>query len=394
MIKAGTSENMENSTLHGSCLCTTVRFSVQGNPEKVFICYCQDCVKNSGAPYQLCAKYHRSQLHIEGSGDGYVGTWVVTKTTSGAEKHKKFCTQCGCTLWTVPMNHAGENVIVRAALIDDGSKMSATPQQTSTSLREEFEASAHSKNYQPLWTVFGQMVPSKPNPRAVPAIWRYNQLRPDLMKSGTIITAEEAERRVLMLVNPNMDAPHTTDTIYGGLQLVLPGETAPAHRHVAFALRFIIEGNDGFTAIEGQKIRMETGDVILTPSWCWHDHGNEGKDPMIWLDGLDLPLFRRFPVNFAEEYTECRYPALDTQDSPIRFPWRDVQAKLDGANLPYAVYHYKEGEALEIEWKEKDTFAVPAWCQIQHVCLPGEPAYLFAINDRPMLESLGFIRQA
>ena len=82
--------------------------------------------------------------------------------------------------------------------------MSATPQQTSTSLREEFEASAHSKNYQPLWTVFGQMVPSKPNPRAVPAIWRYDQLRPDLMKSGTIITAEEAERRVLMLVNPNM----------------------------------------------------------------------------------------------------------------------------------------------------------------------------------------------
>lgn len=67
-----------------------------------------------------CAKYHRSQLHIEGSGDGYIGTWVVTKTTSGAEKHKKFCTQCGCTLWTVPMNHAGENVIVRAALTDDG----------------------------------------------------------------------------------------------------------------------------------------------------------------------------------------------------------------------------------------------------------------------------------
>ncbi|RDH23262.1 plasma-membrane proton-efflux P-type ATPase [Aspergillus niger] len=120
MNKADTVENMENSTFHGSCLCTAVRFSVQGNPEKVFICYCQDCVKNSGTPYQLCAKYHRSQLHIEGSGDGYIGTWVVTKTTSGAEKHKKFCTQCGCTLWTVPMNHAGENVIVRAALTDDG----------------------------------------------------------------------------------------------------------------------------------------------------------------------------------------------------------------------------------------------------------------------------------
>ncbi|PYH76967.1 RmlC-like cupin [Aspergillus uvarum CBS 121591] len=320
--------------------------------------------------------------------------------------------------------------------------MTSTPSQTIASLKEELEASSHGNNYQPLWTVFGQMVPPKPNPRAVPAIWRYDQMRPDLMKAGAIITAEEAERRVLMLVNPNMDAPHTTDTIYGGLQLVLPGETAPAHRHVAFALRFIIEGNDGFTAIEGQKIRMETGDVILTPSWCWHDHGNEGKDPMIWLDGLDLPLFQRFPVNFAEEYTESRYPALDSDDSPIRFPWRDVEAVLDGAQLPYAVHHYqskgksylsdtisaqaerlspgyttvpcretcsflyhvKSGEGVsklttadgkehEIQWKAKDTFAVPAWCRTQHTCSSEEPAYLFAINDRPMLESLGFVRR-
>ena len=73
-----------------------------------------------------------------------------------------------------------------------------------------------------------------------------------------------------------LDPPRTTDTVYGGLQLVLPGETAPAHRHVAFALRFIIEGQDGFTAVEGQKIKMERADVILTPSWHWHDHGNEG----------------------------------------------------------------------------------------------------------------------
>ncbi|OGM40722.1 hypothetical protein ABOM_011036 [Aspergillus bombycis] len=321
--------------------------------------------------------------------------------------------------------------------------MTSTVSQTIASLKEEFDASAQDKNYQPLWTVFGQMVPPRPNPRAVPAIWRYDQIKPDLMKAGAFITAEEAERRVLMLVNPGMDAPHTTDAIYGGLQLVLPGETAPAHRHVAFALRLIIEGNGGFTAIEGQKIRMEPGDVVLTPSWCWHDHGNDGQDPIIWLDGLDLPLFQRLPVNFAEQYAENRYPALDTEDSPIRFPWRDVQAMLDGANLPYAIHHYHRrgksylsdtisaqaerlspgyttafhqetcsflyhvihgqgmsklitanGKESEIHWKAKDTFAVPAWCRIQHTSSPEEPAYLFAINDRPMLESLGLIRQA
>ena len=76
--------------------------------------------------------------------------------------------------------------------------------ETAASLEKEFETSSRSKNYKPLWTVFGQMVPPRPNPRAVPAIWRYDEIRPDLIKSGAIITAEEAERRVLMLVNPNM----------------------------------------------------------------------------------------------------------------------------------------------------------------------------------------------
>ncbi|PYH76968.1 hypothetical protein BO82DRAFT_406579 [Aspergillus uvarum CBS 121591] len=111
---------MEGEVYRGSCLCKAVSFSVRGSPEKVFICYCQDCVKNSGAPYQLCAKFHRSQLHFEANRDENIGTWVVTKTSSGAEKHKKFCAKCGCTLWTIPMNHGGEHLIVRAALVDHG----------------------------------------------------------------------------------------------------------------------------------------------------------------------------------------------------------------------------------------------------------------------------------
>ncbi|KAJ5306302.1 hypothetical protein PENANT_c017G04302 [Penicillium antarcticum] len=315
--------------------------------------------------------------------------------------------------------------------------------QTVDHVGEDLTMFPSEKHYAPLWTVLDKMVPPRPNPRAVPTVWRYNEMRPDLMKAGSIVTAEEAERRVLMLVNSNIEPPYTTDTIYGGLQLVLPGETAPAHRHVAFALRFIIEGEHGFTAIEGQKISMEIGDVILTPSWCWHDHGNEGTKPMVWLDGLDLPLFRNVPVNFAENYTSSRYPAIASEESPIQFPWRDVQNALDGDKLPYTIYHYsrkgqrhlsntisaqaerldagftasprqetcsflyhvKSGEGVsnlitsdgnktEIRWKEKDTFVVPAWCRIEHTCSSAEPAYLFAINDRPLLESLGLVRRA
>lgn len=107
----------------------------------------------------------------------------------------------------------------------------------------------------------------------------------------------------------DIEAPCTTDTLYAGLQLINPGEVAPAHRHRAFALRFIIEGERGFTAVEGEKVYMERGDVILTPSWTWHDHGHEGDKPMIWLDGLDLPIFQYIPVNFAEHYADPRYPS-------------------------------------------------------------------------------------
>ena len=155
----------------------------------------------------------------------------------------------------------------------------------------------------------------------------YDKIRPYLVRAGELITEKQAERRVLMLVNPSKgalsllnhfkdpptistvrkrvlmtcpEAPYTTDTIYAGLQLVMPNETAPAHRHTAFALRFIIEGQGGFTAVHGQRIKMQRGDVILTPTWNWHDHGKDGSGPMIWLDGLDLPCYRHFPVHFVE----------------------------------------------------------------------------------------------
>ena len=111
----------------------------------------------------------------------------------------------------------------------------------------------------------------------------------------------------------------------------MPNETAPAHRHTAFAMRFIIEGNGGFTAVHGRRIKMQRGDVILTPSWNWHDHGKDGSGPMIWLDSLNLPSFKHFPVHFVEHYAEPRYPAedVDSSTSPLVFPWDKMQAKLD-----------------------------------------------------------------
>jgi gentisate 1,2-dioxygenase len=108
-----------------------------------------------------------------------------------------------------------------------------------------------------------------------------------------------------------IDAPYATDTLYAGLQLVMPNEAAPAHRHVASAMRFITEGEGGFAAVHGRRIEVRRGDVILTPTMNWHDHGNDGSGPMIWLDGLELPNFRHFPVHFVEQYEKPRYLAED-----------------------------------------------------------------------------------
>lgn len=297
-----------------------------------------------------------------------------------------------------------------------------------------------SQHLEPLWLKMEAMVPPCPNPVSRPHIWKYDDTIPHLLKAGKIVPAEEAERRVLMLVNPNMESPYTTDTIYGGLQLVNPGETAPAHRHIAFATRFIIEGT-GFTAVEGRKMPLRRGDVVVTPTWHWHDHGNESSSPVIWLDALNLPLFRFAPVHFAEGYCASRYPSTPHDPCEWRYPWGPVEATLNAQSVPHAIYHYSKktgeplsttlgvqaeridaghttkrsqescsfiyhcysgkgrtivdppsGERMAIEWTSKDTFAIPAWSTIQHINESTNRAYLVAVSDRPFLDLLGLMR--
>lgn len=223
----------------------------------------------------------------------------------------------------------------------------------------ELLSNAAENHTKPLWAQMSRLNPPLPNPKCQPHVWEYEKIRPNLLRAGDIITEKQAERRVLMLVNPSRgkegyhltyiqdtnaraDAPYTTDTIYAGLQLVMPNETAPAHRHTAFACRFIIEGTGGFTAVHGRRIQMHRGDVILTPTWNWHDHGKDGSGPMIWLDGLDLPNFVHYPVHFVEHYADPRYPAedVDTSASPIVFPWSRMKAQLDAANADSTTQNY------------------------------------------------------
>ncbi|MEO8135727.1 MAG: gentisate 1,2-dioxygenase [Betaproteobacteria bacterium] len=167
--------------------------------------------------------------------------------------------------------------------------------------RQEFYARINPHNLTPLWEVLHMLVPQSPQTPCAPALWKYDALRPFLMEAGALITAEEAIRRVLILENPALRGQSCiTQSLYAGLQLILPGEVAPSHRHTQSALRFIVEGSGAYTAVDGERTTMHPGDFIITPSWTWHDHGNDSDVPVVWLDGLDIPMLRFFDAGFAE----------------------------------------------------------------------------------------------
>ncbi len=178
----------------------------------------------------------------------------------------------------------------------------------------------------PLWTVLKSLVTPEPRTPMVAHRWSYDDIRPLLMRAGELITAEEAERRVLILENPAMPGGAAiTRTLYAGIQLLMPGEIAPCHRHTQSALRFVLEGEGAYTAVDGERAVMQPFDLVLTPNGRWHDHGNDTARPMSWLDGLDIPLVTALDASFAEH--------LDGRaQHPQSLPAADCQARW-GANL-------------------------------------------------------------
>src|SRR5919204_5386737 len=170
-----------------------------------------------------------------------------------------------------------------------------------TAERHAFYDQIASVNLAPLWEQLHSLVTPEPTTSCLPALWRYDEVRPHLMQAGGLITAQEAQRRVLILENPGLRGQATiTGSLFAGLQLILPGEVAPAHRHTQSALRFIIEGHGAYTAVDGERTYMSPGDFVITPSWTWHDHGNDSDRPMVWLDGLDIPLVSLLDAGFME----------------------------------------------------------------------------------------------
>ena len=195
------------------------------------------------------------------------------------------------------------------------------PEQQSDMMRSQYYQRISDRHLTPLWEVLGSLVPPSPRPTAVPHCWNYGLIRDQILEAGRVISAAEAERRVLILENPALRGQSCiTQSLYAGLQLILPGEIAPAHRHSQSALRLILEGEGAYTAVDGERAMMRRGDFILTPAWTWHEHGHPGTGPVVWLDGLDIPIVRFLDAGFAEKIApSTQIPTRDEGDSLARY---------------------------------------------------------------------------
>jgi gentisate 1,2-dioxygenase len=279
-----------------------------------------------------------------------------------------------------------------------------------------------------------------PAPRKsfVPFHWRYDQAKASLDAAGRLINTELAERRNLILINPLEGNTYASArTLVAAYQMIMPGETARSHRHTPNALRLVLDAGPGaFTTVNGKRLPMAPNDVVLTPNWCWHGHGNDGKVCAYWLDFLDVPLVHLLdPMFFEPHPEEFEKNAPEAPDSPLVFPWRETERRLaeaapdptgrhgisvelghpaldtmalsmlrlepgrktaayrTTANTLYAVVAgagESEIEGERFRWARGDVVVVPGWHVQSHSAQTD--AVLFRVSDEPVMERLGFLR--
>ena len=182
--------------------------------------------------------------------------------------------------------------------------MRATPSDAAA--RASLTQDAKALNLVEFWEQRTNVELLQPRNKARPHRWRWSDIEPRLRVASKTVPIEECERRALVFANPGLEGkPYITNTLFAAYSLYNPGERAPVHRHTPSASRFVLEGDGGFTVVEGEKLCMSRGDLILTPTGTWHDHGNDGSQPVIWVDVLNVPLVESFnATSFEFNYTE------------------------------------------------------------------------------------------
>jgi len=242
------------------------------------------------------------------------------------------------------------------------------PLGTLDELPRDYVAALTGANLVPLWPSMRALLPPKaPHTKTLPAHWRWSEIRPLLLRAGELTPMEKAERRVLVLANPGrgLENLQASAAIYLGMQLVLPGETAPSHRHTPNAARIVVEGEGAVTLVDGESCAMEPGDLILTPTGQWHEHRHEGKVPVMWLDVLDLPLMVYLDVSYVIE-------GRPQTAQPPKFAY--------GAGGLTPLVHGRRVQGayplMRYEWR-RTRDALQAYAA---ACVPGTPVQLAYVN--------------
>jgi len=278
---------------------------------------------------------------------------------------------------------------------------------------------------------------AQPRPEYVPAHWSYQAAKTALDAAGRLVDVALAERRNLVMRNPSPGADfQTTRTLVCAYQMILPGEVAPSHRHSSHALRVIIDGKGSFSTVNGEKMPMETGDVVLTPGWHWHGHGHDGDRPAYWFDGLDVPLTHLLESMFFEQHPD-KHEKIErvAAVSPMRFTREDIARGLDQASADPEGFHgprtvlpapqmppmglamerlaagtktrrYRStantiflvvegtGETIvgdeRFSWQQGDTIVAPNWTKIQHRATADST--LFELSDEPLMRFSNYYR--
>src|SRR6202158_6016794 len=219
--------------------------------------------------------------------------------------------------------------------------------QSSPEELEHYYAQLRAQQVTPAW--IGGWISGEAQSKAVPYLWHWRDLRPQAMRAAELVGTAQAERRVLRLTNPELPGI-ASNTLVANIQIVMPGEIARAHRHSAAALRLIIEGSGGYTVVNGERVPMSPGDLVLTPHWSWHDHANDTDAPMIWLDGLDTPLVRMLEAGFYEEYHQERQdlgPPVNA--SEWHYPMSEMRAALERRGAAHS------GDEINLEYTNRRT---------------------------------------
>ena len=301
---------------------------------------------------------------------------------------------------------------------------------------DELQRALSARNMTPGWIRRERPILS-PEMRSefVPAHWRYAEARWAMQAAGRLIGTDLAERRNFVMRNPIPGNEYATlRTLVAAYQSILPGEQARTHRHAPHALRVILEAKGAYSVVDGDKHPMETGDIVLTPGWCWHGHGHDGTEQAYWFDGLDVPLTRLLEPMFFEEHPAGFAPVERvTEQSPMRFAFADTLARLksaqadphfgptialDAPTMPtitlrvhawaagwqnrayrraaHTIYVVMRGRGRStigertFNWEFGDTIAAPAWSRIEHHA--DEDSIVFSMSDEQLMRWARYYR--